>query len=240
MKNMKLTGLVLAATCLMVVPLARSQQANPPASTKESGNTSGKAAEQTGKISAVKAERLALQREAEAIEARHQALDAEIAAWSENVGRWMKKNGITIDPARVVLSLSSRSFFLHESQHSGAASGDPEYSHLEDQMKEIQAKRKKIEANWLDLISRDRASIAKNHLKAVETQRSFDFELGDSTIPIPGTSARQGCCPLTMAGQGKTLHGCKLTSETCEKQGTEWQLTCGYTCDPVVLEASPG
>lgn len=243
MKSVKLTALALVATSLVVVPLASSQEANPPASTKESRNTPGKgktATEQTGKISTLKAERLALQRKAEAIEARHQALDAEIAAWSENVGRWIKNNGITIDPARVVLSLSSRSFFLHQSQHSGAAGGDPEYSHLEAQMKEIQSKRKEIEANWLDLMSRDRASIARNHLKPAETQQAFDFDLGDSTIPIPGVSARQRCCALTIP-DGDILHGCKLTKEGCKKnEGSKgWHLVCYYECDPIVLSLHP-
>jgi len=235
MKSKKLTTLVLLAACLLVIRLAWSQEANPPDATKESKKTSGKGTiptKQTGNISAIKAERLALQRDAEAIEARHQALDAEIAAWSEDVGRWIKNNGITIDPARVVLSLSSRSFFLHDSPHTGASSGDPEYSHLEDQMKGIQAKRKEIESDWLRLLSRDRASIAKNHLKPAKTERAFDFALGDSTIPIPGISARQSCCSLTIGGRH-----CKLTGETCEKVGSEWHLVCHYTCDPIVLFA---
>jgi hypothetical protein len=243
MKSLKLTALVLVATCLVVIALAWSQQANPPASTKKSGKTSGPgmpATEQTGKISALKAERLALQRQAEALEARHQTLDAEIAAWSANVGRWIKNNGITIDPARVVLSLSSRSFFLHESPHAGALSGNPEYSRLEDQMKEIQARRKKLEANWLDLLSRDRASIIRSGLKPAETQQSFDFDLGDSTIPVPGISARQRCCALTLP-DGDILHGCKLTKEGCAKnEGSKgWHLVCYYECDPIVLTRHP-
>jgi hypothetical protein len=236
-------ALVLVAACWVVIPPAWSQGSTPPTSTKGTGKTSGQgmtAAEQARKLSTIKAERLALQRKAEAIEARHQALDAEIAAWSENVARWIKNNGVTIDPARVVLSLSSRSFFLHESPHAGAPSGDPEYSHLEDQMKEIQAKRKKIEANWLDLLSRDRASIVRSGLKPGETQQSFDFDLGDSTIPIPGVSARQRCCALTLP-DGDILHGCKLVKEGCKKnEGSKgWHLVCYYECDPIVLTLHP-
>jgi hypothetical protein len=243
MKRVNPTAMVLVAACLVVVPLSWSQEAKSPADTKESGKTSGKgmtATEQARKISAIKAERLALRRQAEAIEARHQALDAEIAAWSENVDRWIKSNGITIDPARVVLSLSSRSFFLHESPHAGVSSGDPEYSHLEAQMTEIQAKRKKIEGDWLDLLSRDRASIVRSGLKPAETQQSFDFDLGDSTIPIPGISARQRCCALTLP-DGDILHGCKLTKEGCAKnEGSKgWHLVCYYECDPIVLTLHP-
>jgi hypothetical protein len=235
-KSVKLTALVFLATCLVVVPLTWSQEANAPASAKRSGKASGKGTTDVERKK-IKAKRLALQREAEAIETRHQALDAEIAAWSENVGRWIKKNEINIDPARVVFSLSSRSFFLHDSRHS--ASGDPEYSHLEGQMKEIQAKRRKIEANWLDLMSRDRASIARHRLKPAETKEAFDFELGDSTIPIPGVSARQKCCALTLP-DGDILRGCKLTKETCEKNetGKGWHLVCHYECDPIVLDIS--
>jgi hypothetical protein len=237
MRSTKLITLVLLATGFAVVTLASSQEANPPQATKESKKASGKGstpAKQTGDLTAIKAERLALQRDAEAMETRHQALDAEIAAWSEEVGRWIKKNKITIDPASVVLSLSSRSFFLHDSAHSGS-SGDPDYAHLEDQMKAIQAKRKEIESDWLRLLSRDRASIAKSHLKPAKTQQTFDFGFGDSTIPIPGVSARQNCCSLTLPGQGATLHGCKLTGESCEKAGSKWHHVCSYTCDPIVL-----
>jgi len=238
MKSAKLITLVLLTACLLLIRLAWSQEANPPEATKESKKASGKGTtptKQTGDLTAIKAERLALQKDAEAIEARHQALDSEIAVWSEDVGRWIKNNGITIDPAKVVLSLSSRSFFLHDSAHTGASNGDPEYSHLEDQMKGIQGKRKEIESDWLHLLSRDRASIAKSHLKPAMTQQAFDFGLGDSTIPIPGISARQGCCSLTLPGQGSTLHGCKLTGETCEKNGSKWRRVCHYTCDPIIL-----
>jgi hypothetical protein len=226
MKSAKLTPLLLVAAYLLVV-LTWGQQAKSPNGTTESKKT-------PANLSAIKAERLALQREAKAIEARHQALDAEIATWSDDVGRWIKNKGITIDPARVVLSLSSRSFFLHDSPHSGTSNGDPEYSHLEHQMKGIQAKRKEIESDWLHLLSRDRASIAKSHLKPAKTLQAFDFELGDSTIPIPGISARQNCCALTLP-DGDVLHGCKLTEETCEKNGSKWHRVCSYSCDPIVL-----
>jgi hypothetical protein len=235
MKSAKLTTRVLVAACLLVV-LAWGQEAKSPDRTKQTSGKGTAPTKQTGNISAVKAERLALEREAEAIEARHQALDAEIAAWSEEVGRWIKNKGITIDPARVVLSLSSRSFFLHESPHSGASDGDPEYSHLEDQMKRIQARRKQIESDWLHLLSRDRASIARSHLKPAKTQQAFDFDLTDSTIPIPGVSARQRCCALTLP-DGDILHGCKLTKEGCKKnEGSPgWHHVCYYECDPIVL-----
>jgi hypothetical protein len=148
----------------------------------------------------------------------------------------MKKNGVTIDPAKVVLSLSSRSYFLHDSPHPGAQSGDPEYSHLEAQMKEIQAKRKAIESDWLRLLSRDRASLAKSHLKAEKTEKSIDFDLGDSTIPIPGISARARCCALTLP-DFDIFRGCKLTGESCAKNtgSSGWHLVCEYTCDPIML-----
>lgn len=235
MKSAKLTTLALVAACLLVVP-AWGQEAKSPGGTKETSGKGTAPTRQKGTISAVKAERLALEREAEAIEARHQALDAEIAAWSEDVGRWIKNNGITIDPARVVLSLSSRSFFLHDSPHPGASSGDPEYSRLEDRMKGIQAKRKAIESDWLHLLSRDRASIARSHLKPAATEQAFDFDPADSTIPIPGTSARQRCCALTLPA-GDILHGCKLTKEGCAKnEGSRgWHHVCYYQCDPIVL-----
>jgi len=54
MKQVKLIALVLVTICLLAVPFAWSQGGNPPASTKESGATSGQgmtAAEQTGKSS---------------------------------------------------------------------------------------------------------------------------------------------------------------------------------------------
>jgi hypothetical protein len=181
----------------------------------------------------VNAERLAVQKEAEALQARHHALDEEIAAWSGNVGEWIKTNGIGLDPARVVLALSSRSFFLHEPQH--AASGDAEYSRLEDQMQDIQAKRRAIESEWLELKSRDRASLQRMGLKPKEMQQEFAFEQGDSTIPIPGVSARQRCCPLTWPNDVFT--GCKLTKETCRRDTAtkQWRLVCHYECDPIVL-----
>ena len=187
----------------------------------------------------VNAERLALQREAEALAARHHALDEEIAAWSGNLERWMKANAIDVEPARVVLSLASRSFFLHESQHAGAAGADPEYAHLEDQMKEIERKRKEIEASWLELRARDRASLGRMNLQPREIQRSFPFEFGDSTIPIPGVSARARCCPLTINEEGGLLTGCKLKSETCRKEDAPkkgWKLVCSYECDPIVIK----
>ena len=187
----------------------------------------------------VNAERLALQKEAEALDARHHALDEEVAAWSANVDRWMKKNAIDVDPARVVHSLSSRSYFMHESQH--AASGDPEYAHLEDQMQEIQKKRKEIEASWLELRSRDRASLARMGMQPKELQRSIPFEFGDPTVPIPGVSARQRCCSLTIRDESGLLTGCKLTSESCRKDdppGKGWHLVCNYECDPIVIKAN--
>lgn len=52
MRNVKLINSVLVAGCLLFVPLARGQGGNPPASTKESGQTSGRgytAVEQTFK-----------------------------------------------------------------------------------------------------------------------------------------------------------------------------------------------
>jgi hypothetical protein len=237
MKSMKAVSL-LSVALLLVVSLAWSQEANRPAKAQQSGPTSGKAksgAGQTARISAFKAERLALERKAQAIEARHHALDDEIAAWSESLSKWMKKNDVTIDPARVVLSLSSRSYLLHESQH--ARSGDPEYSRLEDQMKEIQEKRRNIDADWLKLIARDKASLARSRLKPAETQQTFDFDFGDSTIPIPGVSARQRCCALSFP-DGDILHGCKLTKESCAKnEGSKgWHLVCEYKCDPIVLD----
>src|SRR5712691_8584558 len=54
MRNIKPVVLALVATYLLVAPFAFGQGGNPPASTKESGKTSGKgmtAAEQTGKSS---------------------------------------------------------------------------------------------------------------------------------------------------------------------------------------------
>ena len=54
MKNVKLDGLVLVAIALLVPTMASGQGANPPASTKESGRTSGRgetAVEQTAKDS---------------------------------------------------------------------------------------------------------------------------------------------------------------------------------------------
>jgi hypothetical protein len=178
-------------------------------------------------------ERVALWKEAEAIEARHQALDTEIAAWSESVGAWAKKNAITIDPGRLVLSLSSRSYFLHQPHPPGTTETDPEYAHLEDQMKEIQAKQRQIEADWQDLLTRDRASIDRTGLKPVEARQPFEYDFGDSTIPIPGVSARATCCRLTTTVPGET--GCKLASEFCLKPttaGGKWRVWCMYVCDP--------
>jgi ketosteroid isomerase-like protein len=59
MKSVRLIALVLVTLSLLVVPLAWGQGGNPPASTKESGATSGHgmtAAEQTGKSSGGNAE----------------------------------------------------------------------------------------------------------------------------------------------------------------------------------------
>jgi hypothetical protein len=235
MRTINLIALGAGVICLLLGSPLAYQEGNPPGSTKEGGATAGKgptSAEQAGKTTTAKAELLSLQREAEAIEARHQALDAEIAAWSDEVGRWMKKNGITIDPARVVLSLTSRSYFLHASQHAG--SGDPEYSHLEDQIKGIQEKRSKIEADWLDFLSRIPASIASTQVKTTETQRSFDYELGDSTIPIRGVSARQSCCRLSFTDVDGSH--CYFVKTYCEKAGTNWRSRCMYLCiGPVVI-----
>jgi hypothetical protein len=183
---------------------------------------------------ATNAERIALQKEAEALQVRHHTLDEEVAAWSDSVGRWIRANGVGLDPARVVLALSSRSFFLHETQH-GDGSGDPEYSRLEDQMKVIQEKRRAIETEWLALKARDRASLERMGQKPKETMLELPFEQGDSTIPIPGVSARQRCCPLTLPNDIFT--GCKLKSETCARDTAtkKWVLRCNYECDPIVL-----
>ena len=178
-------------------------------------------------------ERIALWKEAEAIEARHEAQDTEIAAWSESVGAWAKKNQITIDPAQLVLSLSSRSYFLHQPHPGDITQTDPEYEHLEDQMKQIQAKRGKIEADWQDLLTRDKASIDKTGLKPVESRQPFEYNFGDSTIPIPGVTARSKCCRLTTTLPGET--GCKLVGEFCVKPttaGGKWRVWCLYVCDP--------
>lgn len=234
MKAIKLMVFVLTVA---VLPSVRSQEANSRSDkqqSKEPSSNATSATQQTKSSSELKAERAALQQDAEAIEARHVALDKEIAAWSENVARWMKEQNITIDPAQVVLSLSSRSYFLHEPKHSEAAS-DSGYSRLEDQMKEIQEKRRKIEADWLDVLSRYGVWVAKNHVKTFELQRSFDFNIGDSTIPLPGVSARQGCCPLTLPG-----HTCLEPSEFCVRKGkTGWERVCLYICDIVLEPANP-
>ena len=231
MKAMKLV-VILAAASSIVLPSAWSQEADPTGGTKQSKEPSANvkdAAKQSEASSKLKIQRAALQREAEAIEARHAALDQEIAAWSENLGRWIKEQNIAIDPAQVVLSLSSRSYFLHEAKHSENAS-DAAYSRFEDQMKEIQEKRKKMEADWLDVLSRYGLWVARNHVKTFELQRSFDFNFGDSTIPIPGISARQGCCPLTIPG-----HDCLQPSEFCVRKGkTGWERRCLYVCDIVL------
>jgi hypothetical protein len=184
-------------------------------------------------------ERIALWNEAEAIEARHQSLDNEIAAWSESLGAWARKNAITIDPARLVLSLSSRSYFLHQPHPPSTTETDPEYAHLEDQMKEIQAKQRQIEADWQALLARDRASNDRAGVKPVEVQRTFEYDFGDSTIPIPGVSARQSCCSLTATFPGET--GCKLLLEYCQKPSTaggKWQRVCWYICDPKVISTA--
>lgn len=163
-------------------------------------------------------------------------LDEEIAAWSEGVGRWIRASNVSLDPARVVLALSSRSYLLHESMQHGA-SGDPEYSHLEDQMQEIQSKRRAIDADWLALKARDRASLDRMGQQPKVTRLELPFEQGDSTIPIPGVSARQRCCPLTTGSLDGTITGCKLTKESCRKDtpNKKWVLVCHYECDPIVL-----
>jgi hypothetical protein len=236
MKNVRCIVFVLVAACSIIFPRSWSQEANPPAGTKQGSKSPEKgttATDQSGKTT-IKAERVALQREAEAIEARHMALDAEIASWSDNLGRWIREHEISNDPAQVVLSLSSRSYFLHQSKHSDGAGGDSGYSQLEDQMKDIQTKRKHIEADWVELLSRDRASIAMNHVKTAEKVQSFDFDFGDSTIPIPGISARQRCCPLTP--RDSPAANCKLVGEWCSQgTGKRWVLNCLYICDVVAL-----
>jgi len=178
-------------------------------------------------------ERIALWKEAESIENRHQAVDNEIAAWSESLGAWAKKNATSIDPARLVLSLSSRSYFLHQPHPPGTTQTDAEYAQLEDQMKDIQTKQQQIEADWQGLLTRDRASIDRTGLKPKEVRQSFDYDFGDPTIPIPGVSARARCCSLTTKVPGET--GCKLASEFCVKSATaggKWQVWCMYVCDP--------
>ena len=179
----------------------------------------------------VKAERLALQKQAVAIEARHMALDEEIAAWSAEVGRWIEENGVTVDPARLVLSLEARSYFRHEMQHGG---GDPGYAHLEAGMKEIQAKRKALEADWLALLDSEAASVKRHGTTLTSKQDTLDFELGDPTVPIPGVSARARCCPLTAGG-------CWYTGEHCAPgpQKNTWHRVCEYECDPIILEFGP-
>jgi hypothetical protein len=178
-------------------------------------------------------ERLALSKEAGAIEARHQLVDAQIASWSQAVGAWATKNNVTVDPARLVLSLASRSYFLHQPHPADMPNMDPEYAHLEDEMKDIHAKQRQIEVDWKSLLERDRASIERTGLKRVEHRQSFDFDVGDSTIPIPGVAARSKCCPLTTSVPGQT--GCKLVEEFCVKpvtSGGKWTVWCMYTCDP--------
>jgi len=186
------------------------------------------------------AERAALWKEAEAIEARHQALDNEIAAWSESIGAWAQKNAVTTDPARLVLSLSSRSYFLHQPPPPDAGNTDPEYAQLEHGMKEIQANQRRIEADWQALLTRDRASMDRGGLKPVERRESIEFDFGDPTIPIPGVSARARCCALT-----KTIDGenCKLNSEFCATpatKGGKWRHMCVYICVQPILTASKG
>ena len=179
-------------------------------------------------------DRAALQKEAKAIEARHTALDEEIAAWSQSVGAWIKGNDVRIDPAQVVLSLSSQSFFLHDPQH-GAAK-DAAYAHLEDQWKQIQAKRHAIEADWSTLLARTRTANERAAIKSTTHEEAFDFELGDSTIPIPGVAARASCCRLTLDIPSLGT-SCRFVKETCEKNADKtWHRVCHYECDPIVLE----
>lgn len=185
--------------------------------------------------STLNAERDALWKEAEAVEARHMALDTQIAAWSDAVGAWAKQNAPDVDPARVVLALSSRSYFLHTSHPPDSADTDAVYVHLEDQMKEIQDTRSKIEADWRDLIARDRAWFDRAGQKPIEHRLTFDYEFGDSTIPIPGVSARQGCCKLTTTIPGET--NCKLIGEWCEKLANgKWKRNCLYMCSVKVIQ----
>ena len=183
-------------------------------------------------------ERGDLQKEAKAIESRHMALDNEIAAWSESVGRFMKDDAVDLDPARVVLALSSRSFFLHQTQHHGAGSDHPAYAHLEDQMKDIQTKRKAIEADWLTLLSRVETTNQRAGIKSTTHEESFDVGLGDPTIPIPGVSVRANCCPLVLdlPQLGTT---CRNTGEHCAPgpQKNTWRRVCEYLCDPIFIQA---
>jgi hypothetical protein len=181
------------------------------------------------------AERDVLWKEAEAIAARHAAFDSRIATWSEAVGAWAKQNAADIDPARIVLALSSRSYFLHARHSSDTADTDAAYVHLEDQMKEIQETRSRIDADWRDLITRDRAWFARAGQKPVEHQVTFDYEFGDSTIPIPGVSARQSCCSLTTKIPGET--NCKLNSEFCVKPANrKWKRVCVYICSVQAIQ----
>jgi hypothetical protein len=182
-------------------------------------------------------ERAALQNEAKAIEARHVALDKEIATWSENVGRFMKEGNVEIDPARVVLGLSSRSFFLHETQHHPEGSAEPAYAQLEDQMKDIQTKRKAIETDWLALLARVEAANQRAGIKSTTHEESFTTNIGDPTIPIPGVSARATCCKLVidLPSLGTT---CRNTGEHCAPgpQKNTWVHVCEYLCDPIILQ----
>jgi hypothetical protein len=182
-----------------------------------------------GSASRLNAERDALQREAEAISARHQALDDQISAWSESVGVWAKLNAPDVDPARLVLSLTSRSYFLHTAHQPATGDTDTAYVRLETEMKDIQEKRSRIETEWRDLIRRDRAWFDRAGQKPIEKQVSFDYEFGDSTVPIPGVSARQRCCSLTTKIPGET--NCKLIDEFCAKDAKgKWKRVCVYIC----------
>jgi hypothetical protein len=181
-------------------------------------------------------ERAALQKEAKALDARHATLDDEVAGWSESVGRWIKENNVSIDPAQIVLSLSSQSFFLHEPQHTQGAGAGPGYAHLEEQWKQIQTKRRAIEADWSSLLSRSRAANERAGIKSTGHEQSFDIGLGDSTIPIPGVSARASCCRLTidLPALGTT---CRFVKERCERVDNKtWRRVCEYECDPIVLD----
>jgi hypothetical protein len=190
-----------------------------------------------GSASKLNAERDALQREAEAISARHQALDDQIAAWSESVGVWAKQNAPDADPARLVLSLSSRSYFLHTAHQTAAGDTDAAYVRLETEMKDIQERRSRVETEWKDLIRRDRAWFDRAGQKPREQQVSFTYGFGDPTVPIPGVSARQRCCSLTTKIPGET--NCKLIDEFCAKdaKGT-WKRVCVYICSVVAVNTA--
>jgi hypothetical protein len=190
-----------------------------------------------GSASKLNAERDVLQREAEAISTRHQALDDQIATWSESVGAWAKQSAPDVDAARLVLSLTSRSYFLHTAHQPATGDTDAAYIRLETEMKDIQDKRSRIETEWKDLIRRDRAWFDRAGQKPREQQVSFTYGVGDPTVPIPGVAARQRCCSLTAKIPGET--NCKLIDEFCAKdaKGT-WKRVCVYICSVVAIDTA--